>query len=64
MTTQSQRPTDGAIRDFYDSQTRRKLSDFVDGNSLVERAWHTLAAWLPSNCDWLLEVGCGIGAIS
>jgi len=57
-------PTGQDIREFYDSQTRRKLRDFIDGNDRVEAAWLMLTEWLPTPCNSVLEVGCGIGFVS
>lgn len=64
MSSELRSPSGQDIRKFYDSQTHRKLRDFVDANARVEAAWKTLTEWLPSPCDTVLEVGCGIGAIS
>ncbi len=56
-------PTMQELRAFYDSQTHRKLRDFVEGNERVEVGWKTLKEWLPIPCRSVLEIGCGVGAI-
>lgn len=51
------------VQSFYDTQVKRKLRDFVEGNDRVERAWQTIDRWAPTNPQRILEVGCGIGHI-
>jgi SAM-dependent methyltransferase len=55
---------DEDIQAFYDSNTKRKIIDFIEGNDRVERAWQTLVEWSPKSPKRILEIGCSIGYIS
>jgi SAM-dependent methyltransferase len=52
------------VRTYYDARVERQLRDFVNGNRRVERAWMAVEHFAPLAPRRILEVGCGIGAIS
>jgi trans-aconitate methyltransferase len=54
----------GSVVGYYDARIDRKVRDFVEGNLRVEAAWRTVAAWAPPAPRTVVELGCGIGAIS
>jgi 2-polyprenyl-3-methyl-5-hydroxy-6-metoxy-1,4-benzoquinol methylase len=51
------------VTSYYDNHVKRKLRDFVDTNRRVEAAWATLLDHVDNPAS-VLEIGCGIGAIS
>jgi len=52
------------IRAFYDEHILFKVADFVDGNRRVDAAWQTIQQWAPKAPRRILEIGCGLGAMS
>ena len=52
------------IRTFYDEHLVYKVADFVDGNRRVDAAWHSIQSWAPASPRRILEIGCGLGAMS
>jgi trans-aconitate 2-methyltransferase len=55
-------PEKSATIEFYDTQAKRKLRDFVYYNKRLEQGWQTIAEWAGS-ASRILEVGCGVGSI-
>ncbi|MGV3721637.1 MAG: class I SAM-dependent methyltransferase [Actinomycetota bacterium] len=52
------------IREYYDGHAAKLLRDFETGNDRVERGWRTLVEFAPKKPKRILELGCGIGAVS
>jgi SAM-dependent methyltransferase len=52
------------VRSFYDEAIVYKVAGFVDGNRRVDAAWDTLRKWAPAAPRRILEIGCGLGAMS
>ncbi len=51
------------IKDYYDNASINKIKDYVYGNARVEKAWQTIRTYV-NNPSSILEIGCGIGAMS
>lgn len=52
------------IKEYYDSHSKRKIEDFVNGNPRVERAYQEIKTWFVNNPKDVLEIGCGIGTVA
>lgn len=52
------------IKEYYDLHSKRKIEDFVNGNSRIERAYQEIKTWFVNNPKDVLEIGCGIGTVA
>jgi len=53
-----------SIEAYYDALIAKKLGDFTGFNPRIEAAIATIAEWAPARPKRVLEIGCGIGAVS
>src|SRR4051794_39216520 len=55
---------ESSIPAYYDGRAGDAIRDFVDGNPRIERAWRTLDRLVRHEPERILEIGCGVGAVS